>query len=308
METNKLVAGIVATAIAVIVLAGVLMPALDNATETHETFTNEGIVYAEKLTSASAHEFEWKYTAPTTIKIDDHDFDMSTLLSQYLGLTVMFSDDWMVRYQKDSSSMMLIKVNEAATTVDTASVSNEKDFTVSINSGAATITVGATEYNYSVQSDGLIMTSDDKAEYIVKNSSDSAYVLDTSMIYGAGRTGRPFGAGTALSTLGKGSIKDGMTIEISPSSYYVESSAMNYTAVSEYNSLYKLTDFSFLLNNGSDQTTTITYNQIFVPHTVTAEKSQHLEPAMNTILSVIPIIIIVAVLLGVVAIFMIRRE
>lgn len=308
METNKLVAGIVAAAISIIVLAGVLMPVLNDVTTTHNTFTNEGIVYAEKLTSASAHEFEWKYTAPTIIKIDDHDFDMSTLLSEYSGITVMFSDDWMVRYQKDSSSILLIKVNEAATTVDTASVSNEKDFTVSISSGAATITVGITEYDYSVQSDGMIMTSDDKAEYIVKNSTDSAYVLDTSMIYGAGRTGRPFGAGTALSTLGKGSIKDGMTIEISPSSYFVESSAMNYTAVSGYNSLYKLTDFSFLLNNGSDQTTTIIYNQIFVPHTVTAEKAQHLSDPGIVILNVIPIIILVAVLLAVVAIFIMRRE
>lgn len=304
METKKIVMGVISVAVAIIVLMS-MIPIFTDAGASEDTYTNEGMLYATPLNDESEYTIEWKYETPTTLTVNEDVFDLTAILSGtvYQGFTFLFTDEWMLRYQADSSSILLIKVNEAATTVDTASVSTEKDLTVSISEGAAAITIGTTTYDYVVDSDGLIITNDEDAEYVLKTSTDKAYVLGDSMIYGAGRTGRPFGAGTALSTLGKGSVDDGMTIEISPSSYSVDSSSINSVSVSGHESLYEVTDFSFVLNNGSGTTTTITYNQIFVPHEVTAERSVHASPVESTLIGLIPLLMMVGIMLTAVGLF-----
>ena len=78
--------------------------------------------------------------------------------------------------------------------------------------------------------------------------------------------------------------------------------------VSSHINLYSLDKITFTATNENDDSLDITYSYFIVPYEVTAEKAQHLSDPMNAILNVIPIIIIVAVLLGVVAIFIIRRE
>ena len=310
MNMKPIVAVAIALTVGIVTFSGVLIPAISMGTDTEDTYTNEGMFYATPLNDESEYTIEWKYETPTTLTINEDVFDLTAILSSstYLGMTFLFTDDWMLRYQADSSSILLIKVNEATSTVDTASVSAEKDLTVSISEGNADITIGTTTYNYSVASDGLIITNNEDAKYVLKNSTDKAYVLSDSMIYGAGRTGRPFGQGTAVSTFGKGNIDDGMTIEISPSSYSVDSSTINKTTVSGYRNLYLVSDFSFVLNNGSGTTTTVTYNQIFIPHEVTAEKSIHADASTILLFQTIPVFIVLGMIVAVVGVLYMKTR
>ena len=80
---------------------------------------------------------------------------------------------------------------------------------------------------------------------------------------------------------------------------------VNAPADQDHIDLYKLTkvDMTFHYVNGDDSVTdtVLTYSYFLVPSEVTAERSVHFTDAGSSLLMVIPIMIIVAVILGILA-------
>ena len=64
----KIVGITVAILVSITVLAGVLMPVLDDATATTDTFTNEGYFYMQKISAedTETYTFDYVYDADTT--------------------------------------------------------------------------------------------------------------------------------------------------------------------------------------------------------------------------------------------------
>ena len=99
METNKLIAGIVAAAIAIIVLAGVLMPALSNATTTEDKFTNTGVFNYALFGDTDTYEFEFDHDVQDgTITVNDETITVPiTISGTTYSYSIIYDDDWVVR-------------------------------------------------------------------------------------------------------------------------------------------------------------------------------------------------------------------
>ena len=91
---NKLVVISIAAVIGIIVLGSVLMPILDDATATTDTFTNEGYFYLEKYDESTDITLEWTYSAPTTMTVNDQDIELGNL---GVGVTVLFTESFGLR-------------------------------------------------------------------------------------------------------------------------------------------------------------------------------------------------------------------
>lgn len=299
---NKLVAGIVAAAIAVIVLAGVLMPALSNATTTETTFKNEGYGRYSDIGSSADNEItiSWDHTDPTVFIVDGVEikYDMPSNLG---GISVVFGTDFSVRLIYGSNGYGVQYIGPSNSDYLLTSEQNGLDMTISLNQGTITLTDTNTTPTVKTLSYTTAYYPNPNGQYSMKDSSEAAYLLkDSSFMIANGMTGS---AGIYFI----GTVDDGVTISLYRVTGTTDNVVMNYTDDPNYVGLVELSNITFDITV-SGNTTSATYSYFLVPYEVTAEKAVHLTDAMNVILSVIPIIIIVAVLLGVVAIFIIRRE
>ena len=302
---NKLVAGIVAAAIAVIVLAGVLMPALSNATTTHETFTNEGY-FGMTYTEADALTLSWDYTKPSIITVDGVDKEINTDYPQYTYVNILCGDNWFLRY--NGSALMFY--SDQAGSVE-ASVSNSISLSVVAANGSVTASNSKATPDTMTCSYTFMYVFDPEGQFVMKAADKPCYLKGNSDIYAIGRS-----SATSLVIKIKvtGNIDDGFTVTTITSSAdttTIGDVVPAYSEVTGFKDLYQLSQLKIPVDyevSGTPYHTDLIYSYFIVPAEATAEKAQHLSDPMNAILNVIPIIIIVAVLLGVVAIFIIRRE
>lgn len=313
MESKGIITVAVTVTVAVIVLAGILMPVLDDATTTEDKFTNDGVLYARTLDADSECIISFDHTTPTIVTIDDVDIDMIELTTALntQQITIAFSDDWFIRclYNAGNKAIVVYKCGtSSAQAIGGASESNGNDMTVTISSGAATITYGETTLNYNIDADGMVLSSK-KADYIIKSSTDEVYVNSDSIVYGAGRTDNALGtSNSSFNAISKASIDDGVTLLYYSPQYTISADeSVTYTTDSGHKDLYLLKNYVFNLTDNGGVDHPITYGQIFVPAEVTAERSVHFTDSMNGLLAVIPMLILVAVLIGVAAVVLRNR-
>lgn len=309
MDLRKNIMMIVSVMVAVIIALSVLVPVIQDTSASEDTFTNEGFFYARALNSDSTDILEWDPANPTKLVINNVEVDTTTIDSSYSNVTVAFSNDWFIRFALDTTVIYLYEADsEVSSSTDYASVSNEKTFNMTCLNGVATITIGDATYNETIQGDGLII-SPDKADYVMKKSTTKAYVVGDSVVYGSGRTDRALGVqGTSFNAMFKASVDEGVIpIAYSPNTYTVTDSSVTYTDIAggTYVDLYELTDYKITITDGTNSGT-ITYNQIFVPTEVNAERSVHVSTIEASLLGIIPLLVVIGIVIG--AVWFIRQK
>lgn len=285
------------TAVVVIaVLAGTLIPVLDDATETERTFKNTGLINLVEIGDDFSTTIVWDYTNPTKLTVDGETIDMPT--NTPYQITAMFSDDWLLRINPGSNGGADVMVVDAANTsiYVGASVAASTSMTVTVASDTATFSNGVTTKTKAIDG-GLAITAGDDYTYVLKSSTDTASVLGNSVVYGAGRS-TVIGAG--FNAIFSGTIDDGITAVYAPNTWTVGDITLNYDENNTYVNLYELSSFNAAVSNG-DSTGTVTYSQFFVPYEVTADRAVQFTAGENAILNSIPIIVIVALLLAIIA-------
>lgn len=298
---NKITGYVLALVLGAILVGGLLIPTVQGMTETDSTFENKGIFNAKTIDESTEMTLTFDpMTDPNIITVDGVDIDMSNTPTTYGSVTVVFTDDWFARYVVANGALAIYKCGTSSSAaIGGASVSNELTLNITISGGSATITFGETTLNYSVAGDGLAICSD-KGDYVIKTTTDIAYVNSDSTVYGVGRTDRALGPGTSSSfnAMVKASVDDGVTpIEYSPQYTWNDNRTVNATENSSYIDLYELTGFTFNLVDNDSVEHAVNYNQIFVPATVTAEKSWHLDTTEIAMFGVISILGIVALVI-----------
>ena len=288
---NKFIALVVGLTVGVIMLSGFLWPVVADATATEHTFINDGMFNAKTIDETTEMTLTFDpMTDPNIITVDGVDIDMSNTPDTYGSVTVVFTDDWFARYVVSNGALAIYKCGTSSSSaIGGASVSNEQTLSMIISSGSATITFGETTLNYSVAGDGLAICPN-KGDYVIKTATDTAYVNGDSTVYGVGRTDRALGPGTSSSfnAMVKATVDDGVTpIEYSPQYTWNDNRSVNATENRSYIDLYELTGFTFNLVDQSEEEHAVTYNQIFVPASVTAERSNHLDTTQIALVAAI---------------------
>ena len=294
----KIVGVTLAAFVSLVVLASVLIPVLDDATETHDTFTNTGLYHMEKLDASRDFVLKWEYASPNQVTLDGETIALS---QGGYPLTILFNEDIMLRVSYGTSCEAFGATDDlGANTIIGAAVNTTTDLTVTASNGTITMTNG-TDTKTCDTSAGMIVSPD--GPYVMKNYNTTAYMDGDSEFYVAGYTYRALGvAYTNFVGIFSGTINGGIDpISYVPSTYTISDPTFTYTDHSDkYTDFYDFAGFSIGLTDGTNSGT-VTYTQLIVPAEVDAEYAQHLTTGQNQLLGVIPVLVIVAILLAVIA-------
>ena len=302
---TKVIAISITAFIGIIVLGSVLMPILDDATATTDKFTNDGYFTYNAVTDDTDVTFTWDPADPQKLTMGDKVLDMSTILTTNGTLTIIGSDNFTCRYYHSDVIAGAIQIYGS---------DGYKSYTPSNETATVTVTVtntsldfdGTTDKSYTMGNRGFVINFDGNGALTLKYSDQAAYALKDSEIYLCGTT-MVTGSGTNdfVGVFGYGSIDDGVTL----SSFYGDTGGntvsfgtptITYTEDPDHIDLYQISKVDFALTQNA-ATVDATYSYFVVPTEVTAERSVHFTDNQNAILGAIPIMIIVAILLGVVA-------
>ena len=295
---NKIVMISIAAVIGIIVLGGVLMPILDDATATTDTFTNDG--YARMSETDEETVITWTPSVDRTIiNVNGEPYSLSVFPKTFnTSYSIAFADDFILRVYMDGVGPSNIQIwqsgyrNGASSSSSYTATFTISSSTLSYNSGAPDATTST--YTHS----GGYFCVDPNGDYIMKPQGSAAYVLeDSSVIYAGGISG--FGNSVLAGLYFEGTVGD-YTFTPMLSGVTVDNVQTDYTDVSGYVGLISLLKITFDTTYNSDVVSQ-TYSYFLVPYEVVAERSVHFTDGQIAIFSVMPLMIIVAILLGVVA-------
>lgn len=310
METKGIITVAVTVTVAVIVLAGIMMPVLTDATTTEDTYLNDGYFRMSSITSDDETDYtiSWDVATPNTIVVNDVPVAMN-FAGAPSQVTVVFDNDWMFRANISNGAITNISyiTNAGGSTVANSTI----DIVLSGGSMSVTMDTTSKTEDYTVA-----YIPDTKGEYVMKKSDSTAYVFADSNLIAFGMSKvNTSGIQSERGVTFIGDIADGVTPYIwrppTDTTSTITDVAINATENSNHIGLYDLTNvtmvFHYVNNDESVTDTTLTYSYFLVPSEVTAERTTHLTDSQNVLLAVIPIFILVAVLLGVVAVVLRSR-
>lgn len=304
MKTNVLT--LIITLVVGVILAGSLLaPVISDATETERTVTNDGGLFTlNKINAADDFTLEYDYTAPNQITVND---EVIQLNQGAYPLTVFFNDTLMIRVAwSDNISVFETNPETGAYALISAGVSAETNMTVTNDNGTLTITNGTTTVERT-NTNGMIAANG--GAYIMKGQSEQVYLTGDTEFYASGYTYRALGvANSSFVGIFKGTINDGITaISQVPTTYSITNETETYTQVTgEFKDLYKFSGFGFTLTDGTNSGN-VSYNQLIVPVSVSAELTNHLTPGQISLMGAIPVMVIVALLMAAVGAIALRR-
>ena len=288
---NKLITIVLTLVVGTILAGSVLMPVLNDATKTEQTFVNEGVFNYGIFTPDDEYELE-VVGADGSIMVNGVAVEPFNATTRYYSIVA--SDNFAARYGYSNNIYFCQCVGKDSsdnTFADGGILTN-----ISIDNGA--LSVVFTKSDSSVVSKTVEFTElyaivPNADEAVMKVAADAVYIKGDSPIYSSGLT-----QVTLWSNLFhiEGTYNDGLTISSPnlPDATY-DNITWNIEPVSGYVDLYKLTSIEFdITNNGT--TYHATYSYFGVPTEVTAELSQHLTPGQIALLGAIPVMVIIALL------------
>lgn len=303
---NKLIGTTLGIAISIIVVASILVPTLNEATTTEETFTNEGYARYTSAAASSTDEITitWDYTEPTIFTIGEQDIDCSAMTAY---TSVVLGDDWSIRFVTNGSNYGSIQYLGPSSSdylgVSTAGTAN---CTITLNAGTMTITDGTSTKTADYTN---VYYPDNSGIMTMKKSSSNAYLLSDSSIVVAN-------GATALSTSGtvgiafSGTIEAGydFTLYRDSNDCTIDNVESNYSVIDDYVNLVELSTITFDITTSGGDVTTATYSYFLVPYEVTANLAHPLGSAEIALLDVIPILMIISIVMLAIGIVVTRRD
>lgn len=292
---NTKVIGISITAfIGIIVLGSVLMPILDDATATTDTFTNEGFFYVDSLAENETITYSCN---GTTAYVNGVPIPGEYSTGYPGGASIAYTENFIIRWA-GSGNYAIRGVYWAFDANASSSITFSGDGTYSGTYGTAEFSGTWTTFY------GLV---NKETSRIMSSSTADKFVNSDSTINGTGLT--------QLTTIGQyavfnldGSIEDGITVKAYSqtngselTNFEISNIVINYTEVPDYLDLYNISSITFTVTDTSDSDSdNVTYSVFTIPTEVSAERAEHLSAGQNQLLLVIPVMIIVAILMAVV--------
>lgn len=306
-DENTLIAKIMGIVIAVVVVGMVLVPFVNDATTTEKTFENDGYYHMEKYGTDTNLTIAWYHDNPKKINVNGEDYEPNTPLNQWASVAI--GDNWYFRYA-DGGANTYVQVTYGGTNYLSGSVTAGSDVVVTCENGTATIqqysddTVTNTQ---TVAYTEIYAISDDSGAYVMKKSTETAYMAEDTEFIGLGSTGMGETGRAVLKV--SGSVEDGATVEViasTPVGATVSDIEVNVTSLTDYIG-FALSTITFTLTvNDTDYPAT--YSYFIVPATVTLELSEHPDAITITLMQTIPIFVVLGILLGIVGLMYFNRN
>lgn len=316
-NSNQFITMTVGIIVAVIVASVVLIPIVNGMTEPTKTYYNGGMPYASPDT-----EDHTILVTDDSITVDGDPVDTSLFPGNFANYTLVFSESG--EFVRLDYSANEIRVVLSAVLPTQYPLNSDETVTIAISGSTATISSSDTTKPTKTISDVLYYISTE-GDYVL---ALNPHVSDESVLYGAGQTNFNVTQGTVASYTFTYAAWSGTLDDLSGTVIYVSTisgAEITYTtANSSISSVVATTtqaDGSDLLRVdsvavnyalvGSDSETytpTATYTYFLAPAEVVYDNPNYVGGMTATILAVIPIFIILAILMGVVGMFLYRKE
>ena len=304
----------IAAFVVITVIAAVLMPVLNDATETERTYTNDGYFRMSKITDADEDvTVTWDYTKPYIFTVNGVDNEVPTgdTTGDVFPYTLMCSDTWALRFSvsNEGASIALQLYGSGADYIWYITTASQYNVTCTFVSG--TFSIAREGGSTTTQSYTEAYIIDNTGDYVLKKGNSDAYLHKDSVIYSVGRSYGSFGGSNTFMNINvQATIENGATISlIYPSTgYTTDNEVIHYLEVSGYDDLFRFRNITFDVVDGSSNTYAATYGQVIVPYQVTADKTVQLTGNESAILMVIPALLIIAIIIGILAYAIRMRE
>lgn len=293
--------------VVVLVAAGVIMPILASAEQTHATFTNDG--YYRMSETSEKTVIVWDSSDTSILTVNGDEVSLDSIIGQFnTSYSIAFADDFILRFFNQSTTIQSIQLWNSDYVAGVVSSEGYK-LTVTLGSDGITwITTDNTNTevaNNTYAHSGSYFTINDTGNYVMKYKDGSAYVNSTSTIVYAG--GISSLAGSTYSGIYFEGTIDNLAVTVMNSYVTVSDVAATYTEDENYLDLALLDKVTFTTTfNGTDKAQT--YNFFLVPYQVTAELADHPTGTVLTLIQILPVLIMVGVLMFIVSAFISNRR
>lgn len=318
MNAKSIAMGVVAMVVATVLVVTCAVPIISDSVKTEDTLINDGYIRMTEITSDDEGTFvlSWDGTKPNVVTVNDVDVPISNISKIPTGgLTLAFNDNWAVRGYQTNGSISSVNYVRSVTSGG-ATTSNSIELTMS--GGTMTIEVNGESGTGASYTHVMIPSND--GEYIMKLADKPAYVTEESRLVGFGLSNVELPGGTT-SQIGlrfDGSIENGIeftkwrgsTVTTTFETPVINTSDSGYVDVYKLNSI--VVDVNAKSSSSEDpatETTTVTYSYFVVPYEIeNAERTIHVDGPTGDILSVIPILMVLGIVIGAVALFITTRR
>lgn len=297
---NKTIGIILAVMVSVLLVGGLLVPIVNDATADADTFTNAGIFYVDELGTDESIHYVFE---DGVLTVNDVAIDLDDIYSNYEGgASILFTEKIILRYTSGADVVAIRGITKQ----------NVIGFDLTVSNGTITGTKTGetgtdtdvswtyTEFTGIVPSSNTVM-----ANFPVYLNGDTE--INVTGFVSASNIGGYYVANVS------GSIQGGFSVSLfnqntgeSIADVTVNNISVNNQTVDNYVDLYVLESITFDITNGTS-TDNVTFSLMVVPEKVTADRTDPMDPAAAGVLSTAPILIIVA-LLAMVAAVLIRTR
>lgn len=290
MEIGKLPMAIVGITIAVIVCAVILIPVVQDATATNDTFVNKGYFYVDSIEDGDSWNYHFEDGVLTINGVQAPTPSDNTYPD---GLTIFFTEHITARF--NTSGKIVIKGQ-------TNSTCEGIDLTISNGTITGTYTHGGTVTNANNWQYTKFVGMSTSVEDRVMSQPVPQYLHKDSLIDTTGFTySSKLSSYYVVSVTG--SIDDGITINMfsqgdgSPIlQTTVSNIQMDYTQSNTHDDLYILNKITFDLTKDG-VTDTATYTIYTVPASVTADRLVQIDSTTAQLINVIPLLVIIGIVM-----------
>lgn len=270
---GKLITGTVIIAVAVIVVATVMMPALDMANdEINPTFDNTS-TNGIKMKIVESATITKEAGSATSVTINDKTVDLNTAAN-----AIVLTDTFVINART---------TNFYVITTSASNVNSSTAFTATIGSGSITYQIG-TATPVTLSYSGTLLVADPDGDY-VNMASGTAYLADPDDIYGWSWTNN------------KLYVSEGEDCTVAGTSGAAAS--IGASKLNQYESLYNVAVGNVKLDSSGDNVSPVT---VIVPASVEASMTGS-GAGLGPILFVMPVIVILAIIVAVIG-FAITRS
>lgn len=301
MDTKGIIMSVVAVAVAVLVVVTCAIPIFASATETERTFTNEGYY---RMSSVEDCTFVWNHTSPLSFIVNGENVTIpQSALNVGYGKSVIITDTKIVRLFDVGEGNYALEIwGNGDPYVLGVNTTDNQDVTVNITTSSITWTEsGESPVEYSHDGYAYVISND--GDYVMKKQDSPAYMTSDSVLIGGGISTFK---GTTYGVIHiDGNIED-VTITGIPDSTISNISINLDGKVSGYEGLYKFDNITFTTSyDGEDASQT--YSYLVVPSEVTVELSIHPSDVIISLLSVVPLLMVLGIVVAAVGMFLRNR-
>lgn len=299
MKVENIFLGAISITIAVIMIAGALLPVIFSSTAEADTYTNDGL-FKMGHTDTDIPRIDWSADKPYIITVKSiNRIDMSNLevgVRYTIFASSIFAIDYMIM---SNESVQIYGYSDSA--YFTLSSTDSESWLVLQSYQGAVSAIYRTNgenvtVNYTQTPEGYYYISHD-GNLVLKNSNESCFLSKDSEIALIGIVTRP----DVISNKEIGILGTGTYDNLNFSFFYgsgVTPSITDVTVSFEENKghidFITLNGIAFKLTAGGDEPTvqTVNPNYFIVPEDVTLERSYHMSSPEAAILNILPIVVI----------------